>query len=216
MALQVGLLASGLSSIPGIARCDFPGQDLWAGGKSWLSLRAGFAANSADGAGDGGIGYGFGFSHMIGPLKIYKWSVLKQFAIGAYVHHEVLSRFGSAAEIEIPLSLELVRHFAWKTPFRPYLGLGGGPFYRKTYRTGDDTRTIKTGGYLTFGANSPIGGHQLLGLDVRLIQVDSSYIPPNPVFGAGSAKASDTADGIVYEKRSATHWSAKVSYSLAY
>lgn len=190
-------------------------DDPWGAGNTWLSVRAGYARNAATGAGNSGAGYGFGFSHMFGtvpigrwkvfglrPLGMLHWSILKEFAIGGYVHYDVLGRIGGASEIEIPASVELVRHFRWKTAPHPYLGAGFGPFYRKTYRTGDDHVTRKTGYYLTAGMNTPVAPMQLLGLDLRWARVGNKNDPPSPVFGSGQVEA--------------THWSIKLNYSVAY
>ena len=96
------------------------------------------------------------------------------------------------------------------------LGLGGGPVYRKLYRTGQDTRVVKTGGYLTFGGNVPVADRHLLGLDLRMYRVDASNIPPDPVFGAGTAEETLDATGTHLKRRSGNHWSVKVGYSLVY
>ena len=87
-------------------------------------------------------------------------------------------------------------------------------FYRKAYRTAADTRHIDIGRYLAFGANAPIGGRQLFGFDGRWIRVDSSYIPPDPVFGPGTAEA--PAEGSALQRKNGTHWSAKISYTIVY
>jgi hypothetical protein len=189
---------------------------LWGGGRNWLSVRAGYAKSTVNEAGHGGFGYGFGFSRMLEPVKIWRWTLLKHFSLGGYVHYEMLDHYFDAAEIEVPASLELVRHFRWNTPLRPYLGFGAGSFYRKAYRTGADTRSVRNGGYLTFGGNAPIGGPSLLGIDVRVIRVDSGYDPPNPVFGTGSGRQHQTPAGPVFERRPGTHWSAKINYTLVY
>ena len=199
-------LAGGMSS----AADDEP----WANGKNWLSVRAGFAQSTVENAPPAGSGVGFGFSHMITPFKVYKWTLFKRFSLGAYVHHEALGKFGSAAEIEVPFTVELDRHFLWKTPLRPYLGVGMGPFYRKLYRTGADFRDIRRGTYLAFGANTPINRRNLLGIDVRFVRVDATNDPTNPVFGLGSGQLH--TDATTIERHNATHWSTKINYTLVY
>jgi hypothetical protein len=210
------LLAIALAGSPGGARGEVPGDDLWAAGRNWLSLRAGYAKASGPVTGNGGIGYGFGYSHMLSPVKLYRWTFLRQFSIGGYLHYESLEHFFSAAEIEVPATLELVRHFHWSTPLRPYLGIGTGAFYRKSYRTGLDVRNVDMGTYLTFGANSPIGGRQLLGFDGRMVRVDASFDPPNPVFGTGSGDVLVTGPPPIVERKNGTHWSAKINYTIVY
>jgi len=188
----------------------------WAPGTQWLTLRAGYAKSTTEGAADGGAGYGFGYSRQLRPVKVnfrrLHWTLFRRWALGGYVHYEVLGRFRGAAEIEAPASLEMVRQFRWSAQMRPYLGFGGGPFYRKGYRTGEDFRDVTFGKYVTFGANVPISNRHLVGVDFRFIRLDASNIPANPVFGMGSAKLHD---GIA-EAEDGTHWSVKLSYSLAY
>ena len=187
----------------------------WDAGSTWLTVRAGYAKNSAPEAGNGGAGYGIGFSHMLGttpvgrwsvlgrrPLGWLHWSVFKDFTVGGYVHYDVLGRAGNASEIEVPATVEIVRHIRWKTAARPYVGAGFGPFYRKTYRTGNDQVTLVTGSYLTAGLNTPIAPGQILGLDLRWSRVDGYNDPANPVFGSGEGRA--------------THWGIKLGYALAY
>lgn len=193
-----------------------PGDDLWAPGRNWLSLRAGYAKASGEFTGNGGIGYGFGFSHMLRPVKLLRWTLLRQYSIGGYLHYEALGHFYSSVEVEVPATLELVRHFRWKTPLHPYLGFGTGAFYHKTYRTGRDSRNVDWGHYLTFGANAPIGGRHLLGFDGRLIRVDASFDPPDPTFGPGEGDVVPVEDGVIVRRKNGTHWSAKVNYTIAY
>jgi len=123
--------------------------------------------------------------------------------LGAYVHFDQLGRFGDAAELEIPATAELVRHYQWTSPYlRPYLGVGAGGFYRKLYRSGHDIGRMKPGAYFVFGANSPIDAHHVIGLDARFARVNGDNLVNNPVFGPGKA--------------SATHWSIKLNYALTY
>lgn len=212
--LASALLAGAMLISSGICLAAADDMDAWADGRNWLSVRAGFARSSVENAPNAGAGYGFGFSHMITPIKFYRWTLFKRFSLGAYVHHEMLGKFGSAAEIEIPATVELNRHFLWQTPFRPYLGFGMGPFYRKLYRTGADIRTVKLGTYLAFGANTPIDKHQLLGIDARFIRLDATNDPANPVFGPGSGKLKTNPTRV--ERGNGTHWSLKINYTLAY
>jgi outer membrane protein W len=185
----------------------------WDEGRTWMSIRAGYAANRSPSAGHGGAGYGIGFSRMLSPSHVNQWSVLgieplgflhwtlfEHYALGTYTHYDVLGRFGSASEIEIPMTLELTRHFGWKSAAHPYLGVGGGWFYRKSYGTGSDSGRGVRGLYLAGGFNAPIADRQTLGLDVRLARLDSENRPANPVFGAGTATA--------------THVSIKLNYAI--
>src|SRR5205823_6524779 len=55
-------------------------QAPWSRHAQWMSVRAGYAKISAEGAPDGLAGYGFGYARFI----MNRWSV------GGYVHHELL------------------------------------------------------------------------------------------------------------------------------
>jgi len=175
----------------------------WSAGRDWLSIRAGYNKSMIDSGAHGSVGAGIGFSHMMSKMKVYKWTLFKQFSFGAYAHVEQVGRFADAAEIEVPVTVELVRHFEMGSQyFRPYVGFGGGSFYRKLYRTGEDYSVVRPGGYLVIGANTPVDHRHVIGLDARLIRLDASNDPPNPVFGAGD----DTAG----------QWSVKLNYALTY
>ena len=178
MALGVTLAASA-------ARAD---GEQWADDARWVSVRFGLAKITPDRAPDGSLGYGFGYQRFLDR----KWSW------GAFVHHEVVGRYGEASLIEVPVTVEFARHFAWKTPARPYVGMGWGGFYAKTYKTGDDESKFRTGGYLTTGINAAIDDHSLLGLDVRLI-VERGTRSTNPIFA--NAKSSTVG------------WSVKLNYA---
>jgi hypothetical protein len=193
------------------------GEDPWASGQNWISLRAGYAKASGDLMGHGGPGFGAGYARMLSPVKLGPATLFRHWSLGAYVHYEQIGRFASARDIEIPITLELVRHIKWNTPLRPYLGFGAGAFYRKTQNTGADESNTKFGAYLTFGANTQLTGRHLLGFDGRLVRVDHSNIPPNPVFGPGAAvQEFQPPNSIVYVEKNATHWSAKINYTFLY
>ncbi len=188
-ALALSLAIAASLGLPAIARADV---DPWAKRTTWVSVRAGYAKSTQSGAAGGNLGYGFGFNRFIRD----GW------ALGAAVQYDVLGRFGDATQSEVPFTLELTRHFKWNTPLRTYLGAGGGTYYRKTYRTGDDRSVPHGGGFLSLGANTPVDGRHLLGLDSRVAFVGGEENRTNPVFGA--------------EKSQSVHWSFKLSWSLVY
>lgn len=170
----------------------------WSKHSQWWSVRAGYAKSTAEGSADGSVGFGFGYLRF--------WN--SQWATGAYAHMELLGQYGGAAEIEVPWTLELQRHFKWNTSFRPYLGLGGGAFYHKFYRTGNDVSSVRPGAYLVGGGNVPISDHGLLGVDVRtILEADESMT--NRIFGV-------VTDGPSPEVQEGTRWSVKVNYSWVY
>ena len=187
----------------------------WAVGSNWMYLRAGFARNAADGAGNGGAGYGIGFRHMlkpsrldawrvlgIKPLGLLHWTVFKDWSVGGFVEFNTLGRYGTASDIEVPAALEMTRFINWKSAAKPYLSLGIGPHYRKLYNTGSDFSYVRTSGFLAAGFDAPISTSQMLGFDARMARVQSENKPVNPVFGGGSFEAS--------------HWSFKLTYSIVY
>jgi hypothetical protein len=195
-----------------VARAD---DDPWDAGSNWMFLRAGMARNAADGAGNGGAGYGIGFRHFLKPSRVSDWKVVgikplgmlhwtlfKQWSIGGFAEYDVLGRYGSAADIEVPAAVELSRYMMWRSAARPYVSFGVGPFYRKLYKTGSDFSRVKTSGFVAVGFDAPVTSSQILGFDVRVARVQSQNEPVNPVFGGGQFEAN--------------HWSAKLTYSIAY
>lgn len=198
--IRAGLALATIAAASGPAAAA--DDDPWAAGTNWLTMRAGFAKSTVEGAGRGGPGFAFGYSRMLAPRRVYKWSLLKHYSLGAFVQHDVVGQFGEASQIAVPATVELVRHYQWKTALKPYLGLGVGGFYRKLYRTGGDERNVDIGGYLTLGANSPVAPGRILGMDFRVARTSGKHDAPNPVFGPGHSQA--------------THWSAKVGYSITY
>ena len=150
-------------------------EDAWAPGTQWVSLRMGTARSGEGNAPDAGFGAGIGYSRMLTKY-------LPKFSIGGYVHVENLGSLGNATEYSIPVTLELARHMKWTKEIRPYLGIGGGAYYRKYYRTGDDSGTFEPGFYLLAGANAPIYRSGVLGLDLRFSWIDVATDDPNPVF----------------------------------
>ena len=163
----------------------------WDDDARWISLRAGYAKSGARFAAGGSFGYGFAYTWFLAPGTA--WS--------ASVQHDVLGRYGSASEIEVPITVEFTRHFHWSDPARPYLGVGWGAVYHKTYRTGADESDFRQGLYLTGGGNAAIDASSLIGFDLRImLEQDTRSI--NPTFP--NAQASSTV------------WGAKLVYSRAF
>ena len=190
--LLLGLSIAALAASPALAQEINP----WSKGRQWLSVRFGYARSAAEAAADGNVGFGFGYMRF----RDSKWSY------GAHAQLDILGRFGDAAEIEVPWTVELTRHFKGST-FHPYTGLGGGMYYNKVSGTGDDHAGVKGGFYLAGGANTPVSDHGLLGIDIRMSLV-SPEGQMNPVFGneAVTGKAQSRV----------VHWSAKVNYAWVF
>jgi len=154
-------------------------DDHWDDGRHWVSIRAGYARSGARLAPGGSFGYGFG----------YTWLLARNLAWGASVGHDLLGRHNSAAEIEVPITTEFTKHFQWSAQTRPYLGLGWGAIYHKTYRTGDDQSGFRQGIYIATGANSSLSASSLIGLDIRwMLEQDTRSI--NPTFPNADASTS--------------------------
>ena len=175
---RLGLLgiagALALATLPARAA-----DDHWDDGRHWVSVRAGYARSGARFAPGGSFGYGFGYTWFLGRSTAWSTSV----------GHDLLGRYGGAAEIEIPFTTEFTRHFQWSAQTRPYLGLGFGAIYHKTYRTGADDSGFRQGLYVATGANSSLSPGSLIGIDVRwMLEQDARSI--NPTFPNGGASTS--------------------------
>jgi len=189
--LLVGLL--GLGAVPALAQTPNP----WLKGRQWISVRAGYAKSTALGAADGNFGAGFGYARF----RNSKWSW------GAQAEVNVLGRYGDAYEIESPWTVEVLRHYQWKTPARPYFGVGAGAYYHHVRGTSDDGSGITPGYYVAGGLNTLISDHGLLGFDVRasVVKIDRQL---NPVFG-GEATLGE-------HQNNSVHWGLKVTYAWAF
>jgi hypothetical protein len=167
---------------------------VWAQGSSWLSFMAGYARAGGKNAGDAMGGYGVGYRHMMSN----KWS------FGAQIRHEVLGHMGPSYEISVPFTAEFTRHMKWKTAIRPYLGVGGGYYFHKYYRTGSDYTGAPGGGWhISTGADLPLDDRHVLGLDARVgfvAQRGENVV--NPVFGPESSTMSQ--------------WSVKLTWALVH
>jgi len=183
LGLLGGLGAMVFASVPAGAA-----GDAWSDDSRWVSVRAGSPAAGARLAPGSGLDYGFGYTRFL--ANEVAWS--------ATVQHDVRASFADAAEIEVPITVELTKHFRVSTPARPYLGGGWGTIYHKTFHTGADESGFRQGVYLATGANAVLNAGSLIGVDVRLmLEQDTRSI--NPTFPRIEA--------------SSTRWSVKLSYS---
>jgi hypothetical protein len=219
-ALMAAALA-GAAAVPVFAAgsSDATG-DILKRGSQWMSVRAGYAKASGDAAPNGLVGGGFG----------YRRFVLDRWSVGAFAHYELLGRFGGAAEIAVPLTLEVMRHSRWGAAVYPYAGIGAGAFYHKRYRTGADVSGFTPGRYLACGMHIPVSKQGLLGLDVRMATVDQ--LDANPAFSGPAGGRSKIDDLLVdlrgpsrpvmpllfaeTESKTRTLWSVKLDYSITY
>ncbi|NOT35067.1 MAG: hypothetical protein HOP12_13025 [Candidatus Eisenbacteria bacterium] len=160
----------------------------WQKGANWMSLRFGYAKSAADFHAPGNVGGGFGYNRFVS----------RRWAAGVHANLDLLGRFGAAAEVSAPLTIEMTRHFKWNTGARPYIGLGAGAFYYHVYRSGQDYSMVRPGMYLTGGMNVPISGKSLIGVDTRM-QWSSDAKTDNVTFP-------DEGPNVM-------HWSIKLNYS---
>jgi hypothetical protein len=220
-AALVAVALAGAATVPAFAAGSAePEGSVLKRGSQWMSVRAGYAKVSGDAAPSGLIGGGFGYRRFV----LDKWSV------GGFAQYELLGRLGTAEEIAVPLTLEVVRHSRWGAAVYPYAGIGAGAFYHKRYRTGADESGFAPGRYLTCGMNVPVRKQGLIGLDVRMATVDQ--MDANPVF-SGPARGRAKIDDLLVslkgpsgpdmpllfsetESKSRTLWSVKLDYSITY
>ncbi len=187
---------------PKVAKAKPPGKPyaerrqedgVYAAGANWLSLRFGYAKRAEDFSGQGLVGYGMGYQRML----TRRWA----FAAGA--GHDVVGHYGSQLDVAVPFTGEFQRHFAWKSAARPYLGLGGGYYLRKTYRTGGTEAMLPTGGaHASLGLLSPVTDRHVVGLETRMAFLKGRPDSVDPTFGHGVGTE--------------TLWSVKVSWALVY
>ena len=167
-------------------------EDPWHKGASWTTFRAGWAKSLEGGAPNGWAGYGFGFSRMMSD----------RVSIGLFIHHELLGKFGAAAQIEMPITAEYAYALKWNTALRPYVGMGLGAFYHKIYRSGADRTDLLPATVFKFGADTALDPHNVLGMDARAAWVLNDDEVVDPVFGKS--------------KPTSIRWSVKLQYSRVF
>lgn len=166
---------------------------VYAKGSNWMSMRFGWAKRTGELAGNGLVGYGLGYQHMMS----------RKFAFAAGVGHDVVGHFGPAIDEAVPFTAEIQRHFKWNTAVRPYVALGGGYYLRKNYRTAGEYTTTTTGGpHFSLGFTSALDGKHVIGLETRVAKLQGRAGIVNPTFGSSG----DTE----------TLWTLKASWALVY
>lgn len=183
-----GLTLAGLIGMLAlIAAPAFASGEAWDKDHHWVTGRIGLAKSGATLAPSGNLGFGFGYTWMLGTDV--SWA--------ATAGYDVLGKYGGAAEIELPITTEFAKHFRMGPAARPYLGLGWGVVYHKTYRTGADTGAWRQGIYLATGANTSIGPAGLVGVDFRWM-LEQDTRSTNPTFPNSSASGSVTSLKLSY------------------
>jgi len=220
-AALMAMALAGAATVPAFAAgSTAPGVDVLKRGSQWMSFRVGYAKGTGQVTPDGLMGGGFG----------YRRFVLDRWSVGAFAHYELLGRFGRAADIEVPLTVEVLRHTRWGAAVYPYAGVGMGAFYGKRYRTGSDAGGFTPGRYLVLGASTPIRKQGMLGFDVRMATVDRP--DENPAFPGPPADREHVDDLLGDLKgpsnpdmpllfgdtvaKTRTLWSFKLDYTITY
>ena len=166
---------------------------VYAKGSNWISLRFGYAKRTGDLNGDGLVGYGVGYQHMID----------NRYAFAAGAGHDIVGHFAGRLDEAVPFTAEFQRHFNWKSSVRPFVGVGGGFYFRKAYRTGIDYTTTTTGGpHLSIGFTSALDDAHAIGFETRIARIQGRPGVVNTTFGPGEVTE--------------TIWTAKISWALVY
>jgi len=166
---------------------------VYAKGADWLSLRFGYANRTGETSGDGSIGYGIGYTHMLSNRS----------AFAAGINHDIVGHFAKQLDEAVPITGEFQRFFKWSGEMRPYLGVGAGFYFRKFYRTGTEYNTTTTGGgHVSIGFTSQIDAKHVVGFETRVAWVQGRPGVTNPTFGPGEPTE--------------TIWTAKLTWALVY
>jgi hypothetical protein len=189
-------------------------------GTQWMSVQAGYAKGAGEIAPNGMLGGGFG----------YRRFVLDRWSAGGFIHCDLLGKFGSSADIDVPMMIEIARHTKWGAAVYPYFGFGLGAHYRKYYRTGEDISEFTPGRHVAVGVMAPIHKGGLLGVAMRMSSVER--LDGNPVFpgpDSGRRKLDDflrdlkgtsgATMPLMYsnsESKNRLLWSIKLDYTLTY
>ena len=166
---------------------------VYAKGANWLALRFGYANRTGDLSGDGSVGYGIAWMHMLS----------QKYAFAAGIDHDFVGHFAKDLDESVPFTGEFRRIFKWNGQMRPYLGVGAGFYFRKFYRTDSEYNTSATGGgHVSIGLTSQLDDKHVVGFETRIAWLQGRPGVVNPTFGPGE----DTE----------TIWTAKLTWALAY
>lgn len=147
-------------------------RDPWAKGTNWITVNFGYARSGEPGAAPAGYGFGVGIRRML----TRRWSAALN---GGF---DQLGRFDTAKEWEYPITVQLTRHFIWKTAARPYMEVGYGRFQHAYRGTANDVHKGLSGVLFAAGIDVPTGGRSLVGAYGRYEYLNNKQGPPNPVF----------------------------------
>jgi hypothetical protein len=183
-----------VAAVPGKSYEERRKEDgVYAKGASWIGLRFGYANRTGDLSGDGFLGYGISYTHMLS----------NRYAFAAGINHDIVGHFAHQIDEAVPFTAEFQRVFKMGSEMRPYLGVGAGYYYRKFYRTGTEYNTTTAGGgHVSIGLTSQLDDKHVVGFETRVAWVQSRPGITNPTFGTST----DTE----------TIWTAKITWALVY
>jgi hypothetical protein len=193
-AAAAGATAGAVAKKPDIAYEERRKRDgVYAKGASWLALRFGYANRTGDLSGDGSVGFGIAYSRMLSP----------KVAFAAGIDRDVVGHFAKQIDESVPFTGEFQRVFKAGGAMRSYVGVGGGFYFRKYYRTAGEYNTTTTGGaHVSIGLTSQLDDKHVVGFETRVAWVQGRPGVVNPTFGPGA----DTE----------TIWTAKLTWALVY
>ena len=166
---------------------------VYAKGANWLGLRFGYANRTGETSGDGFIGYGMSYTRMLS----------NHYAFAAGINHDIVGHFADQIDVSVPFTGEFQRVFKMGSEMRPYIGLGGGYYFRKYYRTGTEYNTTTAGGgHVSIGLTSQLDDKHVVGFETRVAWVSSRPGITNPTFGTSTSTE--------------TIWTAKLTWALVY
>jgi hypothetical protein len=168
-------------------------EGVYAKGANWLGLRFGYANKTGELSGDGFIGYGMSYTRIL----------TSRYAFAAGINHDIVGHFADQIDVAVPITGEFQRIIKMGGEMRSYIGLGGGYYFRKYYRTGTEYNTTTAGGgHLSLGFTSQLDDRHVIGFETRVAWVQGRPGVTNPTFGPGT----DTE----------TLWTAKLTWALVY
>ena len=166
---------------------------VYAKGANWLGLRFGYANRTGELSGDGFIGYGISYTRMLS----------NHYTFAAGINHDIVGHFADQIDVSVPFTGEFQRVFKMGGDMRSYVGVGGGYYFRKFYRTGTEYNTTAAGGgHVSIGLTSQLDDKHVVGFETRVAWVKSRPGITNPTFGTST----DTE----------TIWTAKLTWALVY
>jgi hypothetical protein len=168
-------------------------EGVYAKGANWLGLRFGYANKTGELSGDGFIGYGMSYTRILSS----------RYAFAAGINHDIVGHFAHEIDVAVPITGEFQRIVKMGGEMRSYIGVGGGYYFRKYYRTGTEYNTTTAGGgHLSLGFTSQLDDRHVIGLETRVAWVQGRPGVTNPTFGPGT----DTE----------TLWTVKLTWALVY